>query len=114
MNSTTLPRLIPTLTMACAAAVLGLTGCTASANLTVPASQIATQAAAELQKQVGTPNPPDLDCGTDSVDLVNGTVVNCTLTYGDDGAKYPTTVTISEVNGTNYHISAEVSQTPAP
>lgn len=109
------PRLLPTLTLVSAVAVLGLSaGCTANvkANLTVPASQVATQAAAAPQKQVGTANPPALDCGTGTVDLVNGTVVNCTLT--DGAKKYPTTVTISDVNGTDYHISAQVSSTPAP
>lgn len=45
------PRLLPTLTLVSAVAVLGLSaGCTANvkANLTVPASQVATQAAAAL------------------------------------------------------------------
>ena len=87
-------------------------GCSASANLTAPPSSIEEQAAAALQDQVGAPEPPAMDCGDEDIDLVEGTVVDCVLTDPDSGTEYDSTVTLSDVDGTDFHISVEVAQEP--
>ena len=91
------------------AAVALLAGCTASANLTVPASSVADEAAKALEEQVG--SLPEVDCGDAQVKLVNGTTVDCLLTDPASGSEYDTTVTISEVDGLKYHVEVQVSET---
>lgn len=92
-------------TLGCAAILT--TACSVSANLTVPASTIAQQAEEALEQQVG--GDAEVDCGSEDVDLVNGTTVDCVLTDLTTGSKFDTVVTISQVDGTDYHIDAEVS-----
>lgn len=89
-----------------------LTGCTVSAdaNLTVPASDIADTAAGALEEQIGI--RPEMDCGDNQVDLVDGTVVDCVLTDPNTGSTFDAPVTIDEVDGTNYTVSVEVAETP--
>lgn len=100
--------------MLLATAVLGLalTGCTASVNVTVPASSVADQAAKALQKQVGSAEAPGMDCGTDAVPLKEGHVVDCTLTDPVSGSEYDAKVTLSDIKGTNYHIDVQVAAKP--
>ena len=102
-------------TSASAAAVLGilvLGACsvTASANRTVGAEQIADQAEGALEEQIG--QRPEIDCGDDQVDLVDGEVVDCELTDPASGDEYDTTVTLSDVDGTEYHIDVQVADQP--
>ncbi|TGO06619.1 DUF4333 domain-containing protein [Serinibacter arcticus] len=88
--------------------VLGACSVTASANRTVGAEQIAEEAEGALEEQVG--QRPDIDCGDDQVDLVDGEVVDCELTDPTTGDEYDTTVTLSDVDGTNFNIDVQVAQ----
>jgi hypothetical protein len=92
-----------------AALLLALAGCSVHANLTVPASEVGTQAAKLLQKQVGSKTAPTVDCGKGDVDLVVGTKVDCTLTDPVDAGKYDTVITITKVKGTDYSIHVKVA-----
>jgi len=98
------------------AALLGLalllSGCTvnASASLTVPPSTIEKQATEALEDQLG--DSFGIDCGDDDVALIDGTEVECTLTDDETGEQHDTTVTISDVNGTKYHIDVDVAGSP--
>lgn len=88
-----------------------LAGCSFSANLTTSAQSVADQAAQALQEQLGTEAAPEMDCGDDAVALVDGTVVDCILTDPTNGLEYDTTVTLSEVDGTDFHIDVQVADT---
>ena len=88
--------------------VLGACSVTASANRTVGAEQIAEEAEGALEEQIG--QRPDIDCGDDQVDLVDGEVVDCELTDPTTGDEYDTTVTLSDVDGTNFNIDVQVAQ----
>ncbi len=90
--------------------VLGACSVTASANRTVGAEQIADQAEGALEEQIG--QRPEIDCGDDQVDLVDGEVVDCELTDPASGDEYDTTVTLSDVDGTEYHIDVQVADQP--
>ena len=92
--------------------LLGLTGCTFTASLTVPADSVGEQAAKALTDQLGTDVVPEMDCGEDDVKLINGTVVACVLTDPTSNMSYDAPVTISEVNGTNYHVAVQVGDAP--
>lgn len=89
-----------------------LSGCSvnASANLTVPGSDIADSAAGALEEQIGI--RPEMDCGDEQVDLVDGTVVDCVLTDPSTESTFDAPVTISDVDGTEYKVSVEVADTP--
>ena len=104
-------RLLSSLTIALLPMGLLLTGCSfsASAGLTVPASDIADAAAGALEEQVGT--RPDLDCGDERVKLIDETTVDCTLTDPSSGSEYDAVVTISDVEGTKYHVAVQVADT---
>lgn len=93
-----------------AASALVLTACTFSANLTVPASQVATTAEDALEAQIG--SRPEIDCGTDSVPLVNGTEVDCVLTDPATGERYEAPVTISNVDGSKFTVNVDVADAP--
>lgn len=95
-----------------AVVAVALAGCTASASLTVPASTVEDQAAKALQEQVGSDTPPEMDCGEDAVPLKEGTEVPCVLTDPASGSKYDSTVTLSDIDGTKYHIDVQVASTP--
>ena len=96
-----------------AAASIVLSGCTASANLTIPASEVAATAATALEESVGT--RPVMDCGDDSVDLVDGTAVECELTDPSTGTVFGSTVTVNyEGDGTDYAVSVAVDEQPKP
>jgi len=93
---------------AAALVAVALTACSVNANLTVPASKIAQDAEGALA-EIG---EADVDCGEESVDLVDGEVVECELTDPASGNVYDTTVTLSEVDGTDYHVDVKVAETP--
>jgi predicted thioesterase len=94
------------------ALALLLSGCTfsGSASLTVPASTIEKQAKGALEDQLG--DAFDIDCGKDDVKLIDGTEVECVLTDDVTGEEYDIVVTISDVNGTKYHIDVDVAGNP--
>jgi predicted small lipoprotein YifL len=89
--------------------LVALAGCSVHANLTVPASEVATQAAKLLQKQVKSKTAPGIDCGKGQVDLVVATKVDCTLTDPVDASKYDTVITVTKVKGTDYSIHVKVA-----
>lgn len=91
-------------------ALVVLTGCTFSANLTASASKVASTAEDALEQQVNV--RPTVDCGSDNVDLVVGTVVDCVTTDDATGDSYDTTVTISKVDGSTFTVSVQVAGTP--
>jgi hypothetical protein len=93
---------------AAALVAVALGACSVNANLTVPASKIAQDAEGALA-EIG---EADVDCGEDDVDLVNGEVVECELTDPASGNVYGTTVTLSDVDGTDYHVDVKVAETP--
>lgn len=85
-----------------------LSACSVTANLTVPASTVAAQAEQALEEQVG--GEATVDCGSEDVDLVDGTTVDCVLTDETTGSQFDTVVTITDVDGTDFRIEAEVSE----
>lgn len=92
-----------------ATAVLGvalMSACSVSVNLTGPASEIAAQAADALNAEHGW--EITVDCGDGSVDLVDGTKVNCIASDPATGKEFDAEVTLSDVQGTNFHLSVEL------
>ncbi|WP_435738015.1 hypothetical protein V5D56_05330 [Cellulosimicrobium sp. PMB13] len=110
MRRSTSVRLARTLTLVPAAALCAgvLTACSFNANLTVPASTIA----ADAERALADIGEADVDCGDESVDLVNDEVVECELTDPATGTLYDLTVTLSEVDGTDYHVDVQVADEP--
>ena len=110
MRRSTSVRLARTLTLVPAAVLCAgvLTACSFSANLTVPASTIA----ADAERALADIGEADVDCGDESVGLVNGEVVECELTDPATGTLYDLTVTLSEVDGTEYHVDVKVADEP--
>ena len=104
-------RLAPALAAAAVVAAL-LSGCTATATYTVSPEDLATTAENALEQQVG--SRPDIDCGTEDIDLVKGTVVPCILTDPASGDRFDAPVTIEEVDGSNYTIGVGVADAPKP
>ncbi|MGO1318462.1 MAG: DUF4333 domain-containing protein [Cellulomonadaceae bacterium] len=103
----------PVLPATLAVGVLVLTaGCSASVNFTVSPDSLAEHVATELQAQVGVDAPPTIDCGDESIDVVEGEVVMCELTEDGSPDIYPVTVTITEVEGTNYSFDIKVADAP--
>ena len=95
------------------ALVIGLTGCTFSANFTVSADKIAELAASALEDQYPDLGRPELDCGDDSADIVVGEQVDCVLTDPSNGSELDAVVIITEVDGTNYSIDVQVADVPS-
>ncbi|HEU4848879.1 MAG TPA: hypothetical protein VFS93_00530 [Terrimesophilobacter sp.] len=104
----TTQRLAPALTLT--AFALLLSGCTFTANLTVSPDAVAKTVEDSLEEKVGT--RPDVDCGEEQVDLVNGTVVECVLTAPETLDEYDTTVVINKVEGTDYRVDYTVADQP--
>lgn len=89
-----------------------LAGCTASANFTVSADALASEVATTLQNEVGSEQPPNIDCGEESISVVVGETVQCELTVPEDPGVWDTTVTITEVDGTEYAFDVQVAEQP--
>ncbi len=102
---------IPSIAVLCAGGLL-LAGCTfsAGANLTQSAEEVADVAARALEEQVGT--RPDLDCGDEQVDLIDGETVDCVLTDPNTGTSFETEVTITNVDGSKYAVDVQVGTEP--
>lgn len=92
------------ITIGAAAFALLLSGCTASANLTVPASSVAETAGAALTEEWDADSTVELDCGDDSVDMVEGTTVDCTGVNPNSGNDFDAVVTIDSVDGDQYTV----------
>ncbi len=89
-----------------------LSGCTASANFTVNPQAFATEVANTLQQEVSADEPPTIDCGEESIDIVEGETVMCELTVPDSTGIWDTTVIITDVSGTEYSFDVQVAETP--
>jgi len=90
-----------------------LSGCTFSLTpqiLEVPGSDVATVVEDKLEEQVGT--RPDVDCGTESVQLEVGNTLTCVLTDPDNALEYDVVVTFTSVQGTDYTFDFTVADTP--
>lgn len=81
-----------------------------SANLTVSPEALATKAEDALEKEIG--SRPEIDCGTTSIDLVDGKLTVCDLTDPSSGNVYATDVTIRNVDGTRFGIDVKVADAP--
>lgn len=90
--------------------VLLLSGCTFPAYLTVSAARVAT--AAEKAVESKTASPSAIDCGTDSVKLVDGTTVDCILTDPKTGDRFASPVTIVEVSGADFAVRVDIAEIP--
>lgn len=89
-----------------AALILGASACTVTANLTIPASEVATQAENAFKNDTGI--IVELDCGPDRVDLVDGTKVECVASEPSTGKEFDAVVTLSGVDGTKYKLNVEL------
>lgn len=102
-----------TVVLAGAATALLLSGC--SFSLTpqipeVPASDVATVVEDKLEEQVG--SRPDVDCGTNDVQLEVGGKLTCILTDPGSGLEYDVVITFTEVKGTEYAFDFKVADSP--
>jgi hypothetical protein len=73
---------------------------------TVPGTDIADLAAQALTPQLGF--APDMSCADQNVSIVVGNTAACRFT-DSSGASHDVTVTITEFDGSNYSIDAEVT-----
>ncbi|MBP1240051.1 hypothetical protein ABID92_002864 [Frigoribacterium sp. PvP120] len=89
-----------------------LAGCTASAsaNRTVSADKFATSVADALEEQVGT--RPDVDCGDDAIDVVDGEEVHCDVNTPGYDVVYDSVSVVNTDDGENYTVSVTVDSEP--
>jgi hypothetical protein len=89
---------------------VGLAGCTVQANRTVSASAFATTVADGLEESVG--QRPDVDCGDDAIDVVDGEEVHCDVSTPGSDVLYDSVVTVSTDGGDDYSVAVEVDEEP--
>jgi len=94
----------------CAAAATLLSGCSISGTVTADPADVAASAADALEQQVG--SRPEMDCGAETIEIIDGTVVNCVLTDPETGLMYDAPVTISDVDGLDYVVNVDVAAEP--
>jgi len=89
-----------------------LAGCTASAsaNRTVSADKFATSVADALEEQVGT--RPDVDCGDDAIDVVDGEEVHCDVNTPGYDVVYDSVSVVNTDDGEDYTVSVTVDSEP--
>jgi len=89
-----------------------LAGCTASAsaNRTVSADKFATSVADALEEQVGT--RPDVDCGDNAIDVVDGEEVHCDVNTPGYDVVYDSVSVVNTDDGENYTVSVTVDSEP--
>jgi hypothetical protein len=76
---------------------------------TVPADTLADKAAEAIGKEVG--QEAQADCGDEPINVVEGNVIHCKLgPASDPSVVYDATVTLSDVDGTDFHLDVENSQ----
>ena len=102
-------RIAPTLALSVAALAL-LAGCAPTVSYTAELTDIANTAENALEEQVGA--RPEIDCGTGSIDLVAGKVIDCVLTDPATGDRYESPITIETVEGADYTIGIQVGDAP--
>jgi hypothetical protein len=105
------------LTIAAAIALaipLALGGCSFSASTgpaTISGADFSKQVADQFEKQLNV--RPVVDCGSDTIQVVEGATVHCDFSASDDpGTHYDSTTTISNVNGADFHIVTKVADQP--
>jgi len=89
---------------------VGLAGCSVQANRTVSADAFATTVADALEETVG--QRPDVDCGDDAIDVVDGDEVHCDVSTPGYDVVYDSAVTISTDGGDDYSVAVEVDEEP--
>lgn len=91
---------------------VALTGCSkVEVHPTLSPAKFAERVAQTMGDQVG--QETQADCGTASIKLINGNVIHCKLgPTSDPNTVYDATVTLSEVEGTDYHLDIKNSDTP--
>jgi hypothetical protein len=87
-----------------------LAGCTASVNRTVSADKFATSVADALEEEVGT--RPDVDCGDDAIDVVDGEEVHCDVNTPGYDVVYDSLVVVDTDDGESYSVSVTVDSEP--
>lgn len=95
-----------------AIAGVAVLGACSSGTPTVEPDELGQKAAESLQQEVGSPVTPDIDCGDEAIDVVEGDTVDCVLSLEGDPAQYDTVITFTSVDGSEYTISSEVADTP--
>ena len=90
--------------------VLVLSACTFSGTRTAPAPHVASSAEDVLEERTGV--RPEIDCGTQQVKLVGGTLVDCILTEPASGDRYKAPVLISDVDGSDFSVKVNVAEDP--
>ncbi|CAN5378533.1 hypothetical protein BH09ACT4_BH09ACT4_19270 [soil metagenome] len=101
------------LVVAAAAAALMLICCTFSLTPQIPVvagSDVAKVVEDKLEAQVG--SRPNVDCGTDDVQLEVGNTLTCVLTDPGTALEYDVVVTFTEVKGTDYGFDFKVADSP--
>jgi hypothetical protein len=76
---------------------------------TVPADGLADLAEDALEEEVG--QRPEIDCGSEDIEVVEGDEVTCVLTDPATGSEYDTVVSFTGVDGTEYDIDVQVADT---
>jgi hypothetical protein len=95
-------RLLPVLAVG---ALLALGGC---AGDTLSAADVASAAEDALEDEVG--SRPDISC-PDELPMEEGATTRCTLTAGDDDARYGVTVTVIGA-GDDLNVKVQVDDAP--
>ncbi|MFG3339962.1 DUF4333 domain-containing protein [Glycomyces sp. NPDC048151] len=91
-----------------ALAVAALAACTFGTP-TVPADELADTAEGALEEEVG--QRPEIDCGGEDIEVVEGEDVTCVLTDPASGTEYDTVITFTSVDGTDFEIDVQVADT---
>lgn len=69
----------------------------------------AARAKDALEEQVG--QRPEIDCGDEDIEVVEGESVTCLLTDTNTGSEMDTTVTFETVDGTDFSLDVQVADT---
>ncbi|RFA20288.1 DUF4333 domain-containing protein [Subtercola boreus] len=79
---------------------------------TISAEKFASQVADAVVDQLKVPRPI-VTCGTADIEVVEGKVVHCDFSATDDPTTvYDSQTTISQVQGTDFHIETQIDDTP--
>ena len=89
---------------------VGLAGCSVQANRTVSADAFATTVADALEETVG--QRPDVDCGDDAIDVVDGEEVHCDVNTPGYDVVYDSVSVVNTDDGENYTVSVTVDSEP--
>ncbi|MCH7231880.1 DUF4333 domain-containing protein [Glycomyces sp. L485] len=79
-------------------------------RLELPAEQLADEAANVLEAQNG--SRPEIDCGSVNIEIYVDRQHFCTLTDPANGSEYATTITITEVDGSQFKFNVSVASEP--